>query len=92
MRFYSKWTGSLWQDDEQYLLEDNLDHDKLSALYRALSRGIFQGRRVLGDFDLTPYRLEDIHYGTEIAHAVVNDADHLILTSVCALFNVTPAS
>ncbi len=37
IRFYARWTGSLWQDDERYLQEDGLDHDSLSALYRDLA-------------------------------------------------------
>ena len=37
IRFYSKWTGFLWQDDQGYLEEDNLTHDALSALYRELA-------------------------------------------------------
>jgi len=37
IRFYAKWTGSLWQDDGDYLREDGLTHDTLSALYRELS-------------------------------------------------------
>jgi GT2 family glycosyltransferase len=36
-RFYARWTGSLWQDDDRYLEEDGLTHDKLSALYRDLA-------------------------------------------------------
>ena len=34
IHFYSRWTGSLWQDDAAYLQEDGLTHDALSALYR----------------------------------------------------------
>jgi GT2 family glycosyltransferase len=37
IRFFSKWTGFLWQDDDTYLEEDNLTHDALSALYRELA-------------------------------------------------------
>ena len=37
IRFYSKWTGFLWQDDDGYLKEDDLTHDALSALYRELA-------------------------------------------------------
>jgi GT2 family glycosyltransferase len=37
-RFYGRWTGSLWQNDEQYLKEDGFDHDSLSALYREFSQ------------------------------------------------------
>ena len=35
-RFYARWTGSLWQDDDRYLKEDGLTHEDLSALYRDL--------------------------------------------------------
>ena len=35
--FYSKWTGSLWQNDAQYLREDGLTHDGVTALYRELA-------------------------------------------------------
>lgn len=35
-RFYARWTGSLWQDDDRYLKEDGLTHENLSALYRDL--------------------------------------------------------
>ena len=34
IRFYSKWSGALWQDEHHYLNEDGLTHDSLSALYR----------------------------------------------------------
>jgi hypothetical protein len=37
-RFYARWTGALWQNDEQYLQEDGFDHDSLSALYRELAQ------------------------------------------------------
>ena len=37
IRFYSKWTGFLWQDDDAYIKEDDLTHDALSALYRELA-------------------------------------------------------
>jgi len=37
-RFYARWTGALWQNDEQYLHEDGFDHDSLSALYRELAQ------------------------------------------------------
>jgi glycosyltransferase involved in cell wall biosynthesis len=36
-RFYGRWTGSLWQDDDRYLEEDGLTHDDLSSLYRDLA-------------------------------------------------------
>jgi len=36
-RFYARWTGSLWQNDEQYLKEDGLDRESLSQLYRAIA-------------------------------------------------------
>ena len=34
IRFFARWAGSVWQDDDAYLQEDGLDHDRLSALYR----------------------------------------------------------
>jgi GT2 family glycosyltransferase len=37
-RFYARWTGSLWQNDEHYLQEDGFDHDALSALYREFAQ------------------------------------------------------
>lgn len=37
-RFYARWTGALWQNDEQYLQEDGFDHDSLSAYYREFSQ------------------------------------------------------
>jgi hypothetical protein len=37
IRFYSKWTGFLWQNDDGHLKEDDLTHDALSALYRELA-------------------------------------------------------
>jgi hypothetical protein len=43
IRFFSKWTGYLWQDDENYLKEDGLTHDALSALYRELAARIASG-------------------------------------------------
>jgi GT2 family glycosyltransferase len=43
IRFYSKWTGSVWQDDESYLREDGLTHDALSSLYRNLAERIAYG-------------------------------------------------
>lgn len=43
IRFFSKWTGSLWQDDEIYLSQDALSHDVLSALYRDLASRVAQG-------------------------------------------------
>jgi len=43
IRFYSRWTGHLWQNDEEVLLEDNLSHDGLSALYRQMANGIAAG-------------------------------------------------
>jgi len=36
-RFYGRWTGSLWQNDDRYLEEDGLTHDDLSSLYRDLA-------------------------------------------------------
>lgn len=43
MRFYARWMGSLWQDDERYLTEDGLDHDTLAALYRDLALRVAAG-------------------------------------------------
>lgn len=43
IRFYSRWTGHLWQNDEAVLLEDNLSHDVLSSLYRQMASGIAAG-------------------------------------------------
>jgi GT2 family glycosyltransferase len=43
IRFYSKWTGSVWQDDELYLREDGLTHDALSAMYRELAGRVAYG-------------------------------------------------
>ncbi|HEX2229197.1 MAG TPA: glycosyltransferase [Candidatus Binatia bacterium] len=43
IRFYSKWTGFVWQDDESYLREDGLTHDALSALYRELAGRVADG-------------------------------------------------
>jgi GT2 family glycosyltransferase len=43
IRFYSKWTGYLWQDDERYLSEDGLTHDRLSYMYRELAVRIAHG-------------------------------------------------
>jgi GT2 family glycosyltransferase len=37
-RFYARWTGSLWQNDEHYLKEDGFNHDSLSALYREFAQ------------------------------------------------------
>jgi GT2 family glycosyltransferase len=39
-RFYARWTGALWQDDDHYLKEDGLERDSLSALYRGLAARI----------------------------------------------------
>ncbi len=36
-RFYARWTGAMWQDDDVYLREDGLTHDGLSGLYRDLA-------------------------------------------------------
>ena len=36
-RFYARWTGSLWQNDEKYLKEDGLDREALSRLYREIA-------------------------------------------------------
>jgi GT2 family glycosyltransferase len=43
IRFYSKWTGSVWQDDEFYLRDDGLTHDALSAMYRELASRVAYG-------------------------------------------------
>jgi hypothetical protein len=43
IRFYSKWTGHLWQDDEQYLREDGLTHDDLTRMYKELAARIIHG-------------------------------------------------
>ena len=43
IRFYSKWAGSLWQDDGDYLRQDGLTHDKLSAFYRDLAGRVAYG-------------------------------------------------
>jgi len=43
IRFYSKWTGSIWQDDESYLREDGLTHDALTAMYRELAERVAYG-------------------------------------------------
>lgn len=37
IRFFSAWTGSLWQDDGVYLQQDSLSHDALSAIYRDIA-------------------------------------------------------
>jgi GT2 family glycosyltransferase len=49
IRFYSKWTGYVWQDDEFYLREDDLTHDALSSMYRELA-----GRVAYGACQLLP--------------------------------------
>jgi Glycosyl transferase family 2/UDP-N-acetylglucosamine 2-epimerase len=43
IRFYSTWTGFVWQDDEFYLEEDGLTHDALSAMYRELASRVAYG-------------------------------------------------
>jgi GT2 family glycosyltransferase len=43
IRFYSRWTGHLWQNDEELLQEDNLSHDGLSTLYQQMGRQIATG-------------------------------------------------
>jgi len=35
LRFYSKWVGSLWPNEEQYWQEDGLDNKKLQQFYQA---------------------------------------------------------
>jgi GT2 family glycosyltransferase len=47
IRFYSRWSGSLWQDDAVYLQEDGLTHDALSALYRELAGRLAHGAQEL---------------------------------------------
>jgi GT2 family glycosyltransferase len=47
IRFYSTWSGSLWQDDGRYLEQDGLSHDGLSALYRELAGRLVQGVKEL---------------------------------------------
>lgn len=37
VRFFARWAGYMWQDDERYLAEDDMDHDRLTALYRRMS-------------------------------------------------------
>jgi hypothetical protein len=39
-RFYARWTGHLWQDDDIYLKEDALTHGALSAMYGELGARI----------------------------------------------------
>jgi GT2 family glycosyltransferase len=39
-RFYARWTGFLWQDDDHYLKEDGLTHGELNAMYRELGARI----------------------------------------------------
>jgi GT2 family glycosyltransferase len=48
IRFYSKWTGSLWQDEGDYLRQDGLTHDAVSAIYRELAGRVVHGVRQLG--------------------------------------------
>ncbi len=43
IHFYSKWTGSLWQDDQDYLRQDGLSHDGLAALYREFASRVVRG-------------------------------------------------
>ena len=42
-RFYARWTGALWQNDEQYLKADGLDRDSLSQLYRKMAAQLAVG-------------------------------------------------
>jgi GT2 family glycosyltransferase len=53
IRFYSKWTGSVWQDDESYLREDGLTHDTLSAMYRELAARLAYGASQLSSKSAT---------------------------------------
>jgi hypothetical protein len=39
-RFYARWAGSLWQDDGRYVMEDGMDRDGLSALYKKVAAQI----------------------------------------------------
>jgi GT2 family glycosyltransferase len=48
IHFYSKWTGSLWQDDGAYLREDGLTHDTLGLLYRDLAGRVAYGAELAG--------------------------------------------
>jgi GT2 family glycosyltransferase len=48
IHFYSKWTGRLWQNDGEYLRQDGLTHEVLSALYRDLASRIVTGVKSLG--------------------------------------------
>ena len=50
IRFYSKWAGSLWQDDREYLQEDGISHDQLSALYREWAQRVAHGLTQPGIF------------------------------------------
>ncbi|MGH7930218.1 MAG: glycosyltransferase, partial [Candidatus Binatia bacterium] len=43
IRFYSKWTGFIWQDDEFYLREDGVTHDALCALSREVAERVAYG-------------------------------------------------
>jgi GT2 family glycosyltransferase len=54
IRFYSKWTGFVWQDDDSYLKEDGLTHDALSALYRELAGRLTFGASQLAANAATP--------------------------------------
>ena len=71
IRFYSKWTGFLWQDDEAYLKEDGLTHD---GLERSLSRagrttGLWRRqRRPLGQCE--PITIGDRHGDVSVRPAI----------------------
>ena len=54
IHFYSKWTGSLWQDDGAYLREDGLTHDTLALLYRDLAGRVAYGAELAGRDMLAP--------------------------------------
>jgi len=43
IRFYSKWAGALWQDEQNYLKEDGLTHDALTAIYRDFAARLADG-------------------------------------------------
>jgi len=43
IRFYSKWAGALWQNEADYLRQDGLTHDSLSAIYRELAERVAHG-------------------------------------------------
>ncbi|HEY7164347.1 MAG TPA: glycosyltransferase [Candidatus Binatia bacterium] len=50
IRFYSKWAGSLWQDEREYLRADGITHDQLSALYREWALRVAHGVKQQSSF------------------------------------------